>query len=54
MKVGDLVISARGHWDRPRLVVELHTRAKALVGIFFEEEIKWIHFKHLEIISEDR
>ncbi len=54
MKVGDLVISARGHWDRPRLVVERHNTAKALVGIFFEEEIKWIHFKHLEIISEGR
>ena len=54
MKVGDLVISARGHWDRPRIVVELHKTAKALVGILFEEEIKWIHYKHLELISESR
>jgi len=55
MKVGDLVISARGHWDRPRIVVELHKTAKALVGIFFEEEgIKWIHYKHLEKVNESR
>ncbi len=54
MKVGDLVISSRGHWTRPRLVVEVHKTAKALVGILFEEEIKWIHYKHLEVISESR
>ena len=54
MKVGDLVISARGHWDQPRIVVEIHKTAKALVGILFEEDIKWIHYKHLEIINEGR
>ena len=51
MKVGDLVISARGHWTRPRLVVELHETAKALVGILFEDEIKYVHYKHLELVK---
>ena len=54
MKVGDLVISARGHWNRPRLVVELHETAKALMGILFEDEIKYVHYKHLEVLSESR
>jgi len=54
MKVGDLVISARGHWHTPRLVVELHATAKALVGVLFEGEIKYIHHKHLEVVSERR
>ena len=56
MKVGDLVISAghggTRHWHTPRLVVKLHTTAKALVGVLFEGEIKYIHHKHLEVISE--
>ena len=58
MKVGDLVIST-GHgatrlWHTPRLVVELHATAKALVGVLFENEIKYIHYKHLEVVSEGR
>ena len=54
MKVGDLVVSARGLWHTPKLVVELHTTAKALVGVLFEGETKYIHHKHLEVVSESR
>jgi hypothetical protein len=54
MKVGDLVISARGHWSRPRLVVELNETAKSLIGILFEEEVKYVHYKHLEVVGESR
>jgi hypothetical protein len=54
MKVGDLVISARGHWQTPRLVVELHETAKALIGILFENEIKYVHYKHLEVINDNK
>ena len=54
MKVGDLVVSARGHWHTPRLVVGQHATAKALVGVLFENEIKYIHYKHLEVVSESR
>ena len=54
MKVGDLVVSARGHWHTTRLVVGPHVTAKALVGVLFENEIKYIHYKHLEVVSESR
>ena len=55
MKVGDLVISARGHWCDPRIVVKTHETAKALIGILCPDgQIKWIHYRHLEIISESR
>ena len=54
MKTGDLVISARGHWNTPRLVVGIHETAKALVGVLFENEVKYIHYKHLEVVSENR
>tara|TARA_R100000655_G_scaffold103192_2_gene149479 strand:+ start:8 stop:172 length:165 start_codon:yes stop_codon:yes gene_type:complete len=54
MKVGDLVISARGHWADPKLVVGVHETAKALIGILWEDEIKYVHYKHLEAISESR
>ena len=54
MKVGDLVISARGHWSSPRLVVVIHETAKALGGVLFEDEIKYIHYKHLESVRESR
>jgi|TARA_A100001011_G_C13875759_1_gene660926 hypothetical protein len=54
MKPGDLVISARGHWNTPKLVVEMHETAKALVGVLFVDEIKYIHYKHLEVVSENR
>ncbi len=54
MKVGDLVVSARGHWHTPRLVVERHATAKALVGVLFDGEVKYVHYKHLEIVNASR
>ena len=37
----------------PRLVVEIHDTAKALVGVLAPDgQIKYIHYKHLEVISE--
>ena len=54
MNVGDLVIYDRGHWNTPRLVVVIHETAKALVGVLFEDEIKYIHYKHLERANESR
>ena len=59
MKVGDLVISA-GHggtrlWHTPRLVAATHKTAKALIGVLWPSgEIKYIHYKHLEVVSEGR
>ena len=54
MKVGDLVVSARGHWHTPKLIVEMHATAKNLVGVLFEGETKYVHYKHLEVVSESR
>ena len=55
MKVGDLVVSARGLWHTPRLVVETHKTAKALIGILWPNgETKYVHRKHLEMINESR
>jgi hypothetical protein len=55
MKVGDLVVSARGYWHTPRLVVSTHETAKALLGILWPDgEIKYVHYKHLEVLSESR
>ena len=54
MKVGDLVVNKTQTWDSPKLVVELHETAKSLIGILFEDEIKYVHYKHLEIINETR
>ena len=55
MKVGDLVVSRQGHWTMPRLIVEVHETAKALVGTLDSSgEIKYIHYKHLEVVSESR
>jgi len=54
LDVGDLVVSKQGHWHTPRLVVTVHQSAKALVGVLFEDEIKYIHYKHLEIVNENR
>jgi hypothetical protein len=54
VKVGDLVDNKTQTWPNPRLVVELHETAKSLVGILFEEEIKYVHYKHLEVVSESR
>ena len=54
MTLGDLVVSKPGHWTMPRLVVEIHETAKALVGTLDPDdgEIKYIHYKHLEVVSE--
>ena len=53
VKVGDLVVSARGHWHDPRLVVGIHETAKALVGVLWANgETKYVHYKHLEVVSE--
>lgn len=54
MKVGDLVNNKTHAWPNPRLVVQFHETAKALIGILFEEEVKYVHYKHLEVISESR
>lgn len=55
MKVGDLVVSARGLWPTPRLVVSTHKTAKSLIGILCEDdEVKYVHYKHLEVINESR
>ena len=54
MKVGDLVNNKTQTWPNPRLVVELHETAKALIGILFEDEIKYVHYKHLEKVNESR
>ena len=54
LDMGDLVVSKQGHWHIPRLVVTVHQSAKALVGVLFEDEIKYIHYKHLEIVNENR
>ena len=55
MKVGDLVISARGLWHAPRLVVAAHETATLLLGILWPNgETVWIHKKHLEVISASR
>ena len=52
MKVGDLVNNKTQTWPNPRLVVQLHETAKALIGILFEDEVKYVHYKHLEVISD--
>ena len=52
LDVGDLVVSKQGHWNIPRLVITVHQSAKALVGVLFEDEIKYIHYKHLKIVGE--
>ena len=55
MDIGDLVVSKPGHWTMPRLVVEIHETAKALVGTLDPNgEIKYIHYKHLEVVSASR
>ena len=55
MQVGDLVVSARGHWLTPRLVVSMHETAKALIGILWPNgEIRYVHHKHLEVVSASR
>ena len=53
MQVGDLVVSARGLWHDPRLVVETHSTAKALIGILWPDgQTRYVHYKHLELVSE--
>jgi hypothetical protein len=55
VQVGDLVISARGHWLTPRLVVSMHETAKALIGILWPNgETRYVHYKHLEVVSASR
>jgi len=55
MKVGDLVVSAGGHWHDPRIVVTTHETAKNLMGILWPNgETRYVHYKHLEVISESR
>ena len=54
MKVGDLVINKAQPWPNPRLVVAVHPTAQLLVGILFEDEVKYVHFKHLEVVNENR
>jgi hypothetical protein len=54
MQVGDLVNNKTLTWPNPRLVVQLHETAKALIGVLFEDEIKYVHYKHLEVVSESR
>ena len=51
MDVGDLVVSARGHWHMPKIIVKKHATAGALVGVLFDGDVKWIHYKHLEVVS---
>ena len=50
MDVGDLVVSASGHWHMPKLVVSLHETAAALVGVLFDGEVKYVHYKHLDVV----
>jgi len=52
MKVGDLVNTKTQTWSNPRLVVEIHKTAKLLIGIFCKDEVKYVHCKHLEVISD--
>ena len=54
VKVGDLVVNKTQTWPNPRLVVEFPKTAKSLIGILFEEEIKYVHYKHLEVINASR
>ena len=55
MKVGDLVVSARGHWHTPRLVVAIHETARDLLGIHWTNgETRYVHYKHLEVVNESR
>ena len=54
MQVGDLVVSARGLWHTPRLIVAIHKTAKNLMGTLDAGEIKYIHYKHLEVVSASR
>jgi hypothetical protein len=53
MKVGDLVINKTQPWPNPRLVVTLHPTAELLVGILFEYEVKYVHYKHLEVVINE-
>jgi hypothetical protein len=52
VKVGDLVVSARGLWHMPRLVVSTHETAKALIGVLWPNgQVRYVHYKHLEVKS---
>ena len=51
MNVGDLVNNKTQTWPNPRLVVGVHETARSLVGILFEGEIKYVHYKHLKVVK---
>ena len=53
-RIGDLVISSSGRWDKPRLVTGVGETAKNLYGVLFDTEIRYVHYKHLEVVSESR
>ncbi len=48
MGIGDLVVSTQGTRG---IVARMHETASALVGVLSDGEIKWIHYKHLEVLS---
>ena len=50
--VGDLVNNISQTWDGPKLVVEYHETAKSLIGILFEDEVVYVHYKHLEVVNQ--
>ena len=54
MKVGDLVDNKTQAWPHPRLVIEHDRTAISMVGILFENEIKYVHYRHLKVISASR
>lgn len=54
MKVGDLVVNKTQTWPNPRLVVEFYKTGKPMVGILFEDEIRYVHYGHLEVVNESR
>jgi len=55
LDIGDLVVSRAGHWYIPRLVVEIHDTARSLIGVLTPDEgVKYIHYKHLEVVNESR
>ena len=53
-RIGDLVISREGFWHMPKIVVEVNETAKSLYGVAFGGEIKYLHYKHLVVVSESR
>lgn len=55
MIVGDLVVSKAGHWHMPRLIIKVHDTAANLIGTLGPDgQLAYIHYKHLEVVSESR